>query len=60
MDNENLVVLLSGYLEKQNPVFGGFRRRFVVLTHEAMHWFKVSEGCGVAEAAAADLIIHRQ
>jgi hypothetical protein len=44
MDSEHLVVLLSAYLDKQNPVFGGFRRRFVVLTHDALHWFKVSEG----------------
>lgn len=40
-DNKQLGVLLAGYLEKQNPYGKIFRRRFVVLTQEAFHWFKV-------------------
>jgi hypothetical protein len=40
-DNKQLGVLLAGYLEKQNPYGKVFRKRFVVLTQDAFHWFKV-------------------
>ena len=50
-------MLLSAYLDKQNPVFGGFRRRFVVLTHDALHWFKVSEGVRQWELHTAIVIL---
>jgi hypothetical protein len=40
-ENKQLGVLLAGYLEKQNPYGKVFRKRFVVLTQEAFHWFKV-------------------
>jgi hypothetical protein len=36
-----LGVLLTGYLQKQNPYGKAYRSRFVVLTQEAFHWFKV-------------------
>ena len=41
-ENKQLGVLLAGYLEKQNPYGKVFRRRFIVLTKEAFHWFKVN------------------
>jgi hypothetical protein len=34
-----LGVLFTGYLDKRNPSSGAFKQRFVVLTHEALHWF---------------------
>lgn len=37
-------VLYTGYLEKKNPVRGSYTKRFVVLTHEALHWFARTEG----------------
>jgi hypothetical protein len=40
-EKKQLGVLLAGYLEKQNPYGKVFRKRFVVLTQEAFHWFKV-------------------
>lgn len=40
-ENKQLGVLLAGYLEKQNPYGKVFRKRFVVLTQDAFHWFKV-------------------
>jgi len=40
----NVGVLYTGYLEKKNPVRGSFAKRFVVLTHEALHWFARREG----------------
>ena len=44
--NQNLGVLYTGYLEKQNPrsIHGLYHKRFVVLTHESLHWFTRSEG----------------
>jgi len=39
-----LGVLYTGYLDKKNPVSGGYNPRFAVLTHESLHWFKRSEG----------------
>jgi len=44
--NQNLGVLYTGYLEKQNPrsLSGSYRKRFVVLTHESLHWFTRTEG----------------
>jgi hypothetical protein len=39
-----LGVLYTGYLDKKNPVSGGYNQRFAVLTHESLHWFKRSEG----------------
>jgi hypothetical protein len=32
--------LYSGYLDKRNPINGSYNKRFVVLTHDAVHWFK--------------------
>lgn len=43
-DSKYLGVLYTGYLDKRNPVTGSFKKRFVVLTHDAFHWFKRSEG----------------
>lgn len=42
--SRNVGVLYTGYLEKKNPVRGSFTKRFVVLTHEAIHWFARTEG----------------
>lgn len=36
-------MLYTGYLDKKNPVTGSFKRRFVVLTLDSLHWFKRSE-----------------
>lgn len=38
----NLGLLYTGYLDKQNPVNGSYHVRFVVLTHDVLHWFKRS------------------
>jgi hypothetical protein len=42
--SKNLGVLYTGYLEKKNPTTGSYKKRFVVLTHEAIHWFLRSDG----------------
>jgi len=42
---KNLGVLYTGYLDKKNPVTGSFKKRFVVLTQHALHWFVREEGC---------------
>lgn len=42
--SKGLGVLYTGYVEKRNPVTGGYQKRFLVLTMEALHWFKRSEG----------------
>jgi hypothetical protein len=40
--SRSLGVLYTGYLEKTTGQYGNkWKRRFVVLTHEAIHWFKV-------------------
>ena len=39
-NKSTLGVLYTGYLDKKNPVTGSFKRRFVVLTQNALHWFK--------------------
>lgn len=41
-------VLLTGYLEKTNPTnsFDKPKTRFVVLTHEGLHWFRRESGYG--------------
>lgn len=36
----NLGVLYTGWLNKKNPVNGSYKKRFVVLTSESIHWFK--------------------
>lgn len=41
---KSLGVLYTGYLEKKNPVSGSFKKRFVVLTQSALHWFKREDG----------------
>ena len=38
-NSKNIGVLYTGYLEKKNPVGGAFKKRFVVLTNEAIHWY---------------------
>lgn len=43
-ENKSLGVLYTGYLEKKNPVTGSFKKRFVVLTQNSIHWFKRAEG----------------
>lgn len=43
-DGKSLGVLYTGNLEKRNPVTGSFKERFVVLTMDALHWFRRSEG----------------
>ena len=35
-------MLYTGYLDKRNPVNGSYHIRFVVLTHDFVHWFKRS------------------
>lgn len=40
----NFGVLLTGYIDKKNP-YGGYRKRFVVLTQESIHWYDRSEDC---------------
>ena len=42
-----LGVLYTGWLEKKNPVNGHYKQRFVVLTSEAIHWFKRAETAGL-------------
>ena len=44
-DSKNLGVLYTNYCEKKNPVSGQYKRRFVVLTHAAVHWFQRDDGC---------------
>ncbi len=36
-------VLHTGYLEKYNPTNRRTKKRFVVLTHVGVHWFKVQK-----------------
>lgn len=36
--------MYTGYVDKRNPVTGGYQHRFVVLTMDALHWFKRAEG----------------
>lgn len=43
-NGRNLGVLYTGYCEKRNPVSGQYKRRFVVLTHCAVHWFQREDG----------------
>jgi len=43
-DGKSLGVLYTGYLDKKNPMTGSFKKRFVVLTQNAIHWFKRAEG----------------
>jgi hypothetical protein len=40
MPGDSLGVLYTGWLDKKNPVSGYYKKRFVVLTSEAIHWFK--------------------
>ena len=37
-------ILYTGNLDKKNPVTNGFHSRFLVLTHDAVHWFKKTDG----------------
>jgi hypothetical protein len=39
-----LGVLYTSYVDKRNPVSGNYQQRFLVLTMEALHWFKRKEG----------------
>ena len=39
-DSKNMGFLYTGYLDKRNPVTGSYKQRFVVLAHDAIHWFK--------------------
>ena len=43
---KNFGVLYTGYLDKKQPTYMStrFKSRFVVLTQEAVHWFKRDEG----------------
>lgn len=41
---DSLGVLYTGYLDKRNPVTGAFKKRFVVLTHDSLHWFLRADG----------------
>jgi hypothetical protein len=40
----NLGVIFTSWISKQNPYSKVYKRRFMVLTTEALHWFKRSEG----------------
>lgn len=44
-ESKSLGVLYTGYLDKKNPVYGSYKKRFVVLTQSSIHWFKREEGC---------------
>ena len=43
---KNFGVLFTGYLEKRQPKYlqTRYKQRFVVLTQDAVHWFKRDEG----------------
>ena len=43
---KNLGVLYTGYLDKKQPTYMStrYKRRFVVLTLDAVHWFKRDDG----------------
>ena len=43
---KNFGVLFTGYLEKRQPKYlqTRYKQRFVVLTQDAIHWFKRDEG----------------
>jgi hypothetical protein len=43
---KNFGVLFTGYLDKKQPTYTHtrYKRRFVVLTQDAVHWFKRDEG----------------
>lgn len=43
-EDKNLGVLYTSYLDKRNPVTGSYKKRFAVLTNDALHWFKRNEG----------------
>jgi hypothetical protein len=43
---QNLGMLYTGLLEKRNPSNGSYNNRFVVLTHDFVHWFKRSNEGG--------------
>ena len=45
--SKNFGVLYTGYLDKKSNSYrsNSLKKRFVVLTHEALHWFKRVEGC---------------
>lgn len=43
---KNLNLLYTGLLEKRNPRNGSYNNRFVVLTHDIVHWFKRSSEGG--------------
>lgn len=43
-DIRGLGIVLTGYMEKKNPVTGSYAKRFLVLTHESFHWFKRDDG----------------
>jgi hypothetical protein len=36
----SLGVLYTGWLDKKNPVNGYYKKRFVVLTSDCIHWFR--------------------
>ena len=40
----NLGVIFTSWVTKQNPYSKVYKRRFMVLTTEALHWFKRAEG----------------
>jgi len=45
-EGKHFGVLFTGYLDKKQPTYTHtrYKRRFVVLTQEAVHWFKRDEG----------------
>lgn len=40
LNGHTLGVLYTGWLDKKNPVNGYYKKRYVVLTSESIHWFK--------------------
>ena len=40
-ESKNLGVLFASWVEKKNPYSGAFKKRFLVLTHDSLHWFLV-------------------
>ena len=52
-----LGVLYTGWLEKKNPVNGHYKQRFVVLTSEAIHWFKRAETAGLDAFSNLHLLV---
>jgi len=43
-DGSSLGVLFTGFVHKKNPIHGALKKKFLVLTHVGVHWFKRQPG----------------